>query len=571
MLGAALALTLALTGTAYSAPLAGTGVNIEPVATLEIDDSQKNELEMAGDYAYVDYDDGMDIVDISDPTNPKTVGELKCKGSGGDIDISPDATFAVRATAHGTPCKGAGTAATIVDIRDKKNPKILAKIDLDPDKVIDYVHTVTLDNNILYLNPQTAAFYPNQQPEIRVFDVSNPAKPVDKGSVAFTPGVQAVAHDSFVDHRPDGTDLLYAASIHTTDVYNVDVPWEATMKQRTTQPDMTISHQAQPNWDRSLIIVADESAAGDSAGGFACGKAGTGPAAVDAGSVHFFAAAEDGTFANGGVNAVGSYNKEYRRTANYCTAHVFWPAPDQNRITQAWYSEGARIIDFSDPANPTEIGSFVADKPTLYWSVKPHRGYLFATDMDRGLDVLRYTGEGGKKWPATSGPAEIQRSQWQGVPYVPLKGVSRGGGLLPGATKGPSGGGTGGPGTQPGGTQNNAAGGFARAIGRIRLNLKVKGLSKRRRNVLRLTFFDAKGKKVGKTVRIKKRGSKRGRTTRIRVRGTAVAGKYRFVLRSHLEGQKRTRSRVVKRGRFTVKPRANAKLSQPHTIYARMR
>src|SRR3712207_6231550 len=119
MLGAALALTLSAAGTAQAAPLAGKGENIQPIATLEIDDSQKNELELAGDYAYVDADDGFDIVDISDPAKPKTVGEHKCKYSGGDIDISPDATIAVRATAHGTPCKDAGTAATIYDISDK--------------------------------------------------------------------------------------------------------------------------------------------------------------------------------------------------------------------------------------------------------------------------------------------------------------------------------------------------------------------------------------------------------------------------------------------------------------------
>src|SRR5688572_11219985 len=91
----ALALTLAAAGSAQAAPLAGTGENIQPISTIEIDDSQKNELELAGDYAYVDYDNGFDIVDISDPARPKTVGEHKCKGSGGDIDISPDARFAV--------------------------------------------------------------------------------------------------------------------------------------------------------------------------------------------------------------------------------------------------------------------------------------------------------------------------------------------------------------------------------------------------------------------------------------------------------------------------------------------
>ena len=47
--------------------------------------------------------------------------------------------------------------------------------------------------------------------------------------------------------------------------------------------------------------------------------------------------------------------------------------------------------------------------------------------MNGTLDVLRYTGEGGKAWPATSGPAEIQLSARQGVPYVPIAGTGTGG------------------------------------------------------------------------------------------------------------------------------------------------
>src|SRR5688572_8846864 len=130
LLGAAsaLAASLCLTPAAFAAPLSGKGENIQPIAHHFIDDTQVNELEMAGDYAYVNHEHGFDIVDISDPSNPKTVGEWKCTGGWGDIDLAPDGTFAVLANAHdGAPCAGAGTGAVIVDIRDKRNPKTLAK------------------------------------------------------------------------------------------------------------------------------------------------------------------------------------------------------------------------------------------------------------------------------------------------------------------------------------------------------------------------------------------------------------------------------------------------------------
>ena len=92
-------------------------------------------------------------------------------------------------------------------------------------------------------------------------------------------------------------------------------------------------------------------------------------------------------------------------------------------MTQAYYRTGAFIVDFEDPANPSMLGWFLADGGANYWSNKPHRGYMFATDMDHGLDILKYTGEGGTRWPATAGPAEVQRSARQGVPYVPIGGA----------------------------------------------------------------------------------------------------------------------------------------------------
>lgn len=556
MLGATLALTLSVAGSAHAAPLAGKGENIQPIATLEIDDSQKNELELAGDYAYVDHDDGMDIVDISDPSKPKTVGELKCKGSGGDIDLSTDATIAVRATAHDTPgCKEAGTAASIVDISDKTKPRIIGKIDLeeavDPFGIYgDYVHTVTLDGDLLYLNPQIAGFYPQKEQRIRIFDISNPAKPVEKGEVKSGDGIQALAHDSFVDHRPDGKDLLYGASVHTTDVFDVTDPLNSSVLQRTVTPDMTISHQAQPNHDRSLLIVSDESAVGDNSAGWACGKAGP----ADVGSTHFFKLEEDGTIADNGLAPVGTFNNGPRMTDGYCTSHVFWPAPDQNRLVQAWYTEGARVIDFSDPANPKELGHFVADKPTMYWSAKPHRGYIFATDMDRGLDVLRYTGEGGAKWPTTAGPAEVQRAGFQGVPYKPLPNVSRKGGSLPAPPAAPA------PAPAAAGGTRAAAPGAAgstagRAVGRFSLRTKLKGV--RRGSKLTVSFLNTNGK------RIAARSFRRGKSSTVRISGVAQAGTYRYAIK---RGRK-----TVKRGRFTVKPVAGLALSPRTTLTATVR
>ena len=123
---------------------------------------------------------------------------------------------------------------------------------------------------------------------------------------------------------------------------------------------------------------------------------------------------------DGGVLHLGIFNAPTNVNTGACVAHVFWQAPDENRLTQAYYRTGAFVVDFEDPTAPRMLGWFVADGGAMYWSNKPHRGYLYATNMEGSLDILHCTGEGGARWPATAGPAEVQRAARQGVPYVPV-------------------------------------------------------------------------------------------------------------------------------------------------------
>jgi hypothetical protein len=525
-----LALVALWAPSAGAEPLGGQGVNIEPVAHLPIGDGQKNEIELAGDYAYVSWDGGLTIVDISDPRNPKEAGVWKCPGGWADVDLSADAKIAVLANGHSGTCATGGSAATIVDVSDPAKPRAVGKINLDDQ--IEYVHTTTLDGTTLYLNPQIWAGYPQSAQHITMYDISAPAEPKRLGFIEY--GLPAVAHDTYVDHRPDGKVLMYAASIHTAEVIDLTKPLEPVTLQQVLPLEFTISHQTEPNHDRSMIVAADESAVDVGAPvGAICGRAGgPGPLALDIGSVHFYAAEPDGTYANGGLVPLGSWNTPLTVAPSTCTAHVFWLAPDENRLTQAWYTEGAHVLDFSDPADVKDLGSFKADKPTEYWSVKPHRGYLFATSQDYdALDILKYTGEGGSRWPATAGPAEIQRAARQGVPYKPL--VTGSG--------------------QPVGTNPlPPVATTQRDIGRVRFTAKLKKLPGRKGKKAKVTFtfVDAKRKKVGSASVRKAAGKK----ARVRILGGAVAGTYRWTAKVGRRTVGRGTIRVSKTGNMTLAP-----------------
>ena len=80
-----------------------------------------------------------------------------------------------------------------------------------------------------------------------------------------------------------------------------------------------------------------------------------------------------------------------------CVAHngSLIPVPGRDIFVQAWYQGGVSVIDFTDSANPVEIAFFdrgPIDEEELitagYWSTYWYGGYIYGTEIARGLDVF---------------------------------------------------------------------------------------------------------------------------------------------------------------------------------------
>ncbi|QNN69781.1 DUF305 domain-containing protein [Thermomonas carbonis] len=80
-----------------------------------------------------------------------------------------------------------------------------------------------------------------------------------------------------------------------------------------------------------------------------------------------------------------------------CVAHngSVVPIPGRDVFLQAWYQGGLSVIDFTDSANPVEIASFdrgPINNETLitggFWSAYYYDGYIYGSEITRGLDVL---------------------------------------------------------------------------------------------------------------------------------------------------------------------------------------
>ena len=78
----------------------------------------------------------------------------------------------------------------------------------------------------------------------------------------------------------------------------------------------------------------------------------------------------------------------YHPFAQFCSAHYF--DVDGSTVTYAWYGEGTRFLDISDPENPTQFAYWRPDNG-IVWASYLHEGYVYTADRTRGVDVLKLT------------------------------------------------------------------------------------------------------------------------------------------------------------------------------------
>jgi hypothetical protein len=76
----------------------------------------------------------------------------------------------------------------------------------------------------------------------------------------------------------------------------------------------------------------------------------------------------------------------YHPFAEFCSAHYF--DVDGSTVTYAWYGEGTRFLDISDPEQPEQFAYWRPDDGVV-WASYMHRGYVYTADRVRGVDVLR--------------------------------------------------------------------------------------------------------------------------------------------------------------------------------------
>jgi hypothetical protein len=78
----------------------------------------------------------------------------------------------------------------------------------------------------------------------------------------------------------------------------------------------------------------------------------------------------------------------YDPDALFCSAHYF--DVDGPVVSYAWYGEGTRFLDVSDPEHPRQFAYWRPDDG-IVWASYLYKGYVYTADHVRGVDVLKFS------------------------------------------------------------------------------------------------------------------------------------------------------------------------------------
>ncbi|WP_017545199.1 LVIVD repeat-containing protein [Nocardiopsis prasina] len=385
--------------------------NVELVANVpkpEAVNNTNSDLAFTGDYAIGGNYDGFVIYDISEPEDPRIVSEVVCPGGQGDVAVSGDLLyFAVDYPRANDECGAPSVPVTdpngfegvrIFDISDKANPQYVSAVRTDCGS-----HTLTLvpgdaEREYVYVSSYSpSANFPNCQPphdKIGVIEV-----PLEAPSEAFLVNEPVLFPDG--GHRTTtgchditvfpSKDIAAGACMGDGILMDISDPASPVVTEVVQDENFAFWHSATFTNDARTVLFTDELGGG---GAPTCTEE-IGP---ERGANAIYTL--DGEGADSALEFASYFKIDRHQGDQVCVAHngSLIPVPGQDYFVQSWYQGGVSVIDFNDPANPREIGYFDADSridPDIQdndtWSTYYYNGYVYSSDIDRGLDVLKLT------------------------------------------------------------------------------------------------------------------------------------------------------------------------------------
>lgn len=356
----------------------------------------------------------------------KQIGFHNCPGSQGDVSFSGKYVF-VSVDAPGSNnvengvCNNTKTNLSdtslgkegirVVDYSDPKQPKQVGFIEM---QCGSHTHTLVPDGKWTYMYIES---YPISQSTtcnaaaghgqvgIIKFPTSDPAKaeliePFDVTPTPLPNDAPIGCHD--LQAWP-ARDLVIAACITESQVWDISDPAKPAILSRITNPEVQIWHSAAFTWDGKYAIISDEY--GGAAGGGGC----TGDKDSTVGAMWFYNIEDPSNPVLAGhysLPRVPVWDDEQEAQRSRCTTHLYtilpMRDPDRYIAVSSYYSGGISAVDFSDPANPEEIGFYLHQPKGILpdtWATYWYNGRIYTNDhlSGHGVGVYKMKGLGHKK------------------------------------------------------------------------------------------------------------------------------------------------------------------------------
>jgi hypothetical protein len=413
-----------------------------------------SDLAFQGNYLFQGNFYGVNIFDISNPSNAALLTSLVCPGGQGDVSVYKNLLFMsvempngrLDCGAQGFPPEPPPPATEekekkrhlpaaqkdrfrgvrIFDISDIKNPKQVAAVQTCRGS---HTHTLVQDPNDkdnVYIYVSGTSFVrqteelsgcsgeePDKDPNTALFRIDvikvpvaapQDAKVVSSPRVFIDPRTGALnglnnggTHGKKGIEKPSDTNQCHDITVYSAIglaagacsgnglLLDIKDPVHPKRVDAVNDPNYSYWHSASFSNDGSKVVFTDEWGGGL---GARCRANDPNKWGADA----IFRLKDDKlSFAN--------YYKlpAAQGDSENCVAHngSLIPVPGRDIEVQAWYQGGVSIVDFTDPAQPFEIGYFdrgPIDPNILVlggdWSAYWYNGYIYGSEIARGLDVF---------------------------------------------------------------------------------------------------------------------------------------------------------------------------------------
>lgn len=428
-LGAGLAATVATAGAMAFVPQAqadpddvSRSSNVKQVANQAkrspLDSNFNSDIAFWGDYAFQGNYDGFTIWDISKPKDPQIVSQILCPGGQGDVTVTNDGdllfmsvnyartddTCSSEAASTGSPTAWEGIR--IFDISNLRNPDYVGAVRTDCGS-----HTNTLvpdeagEAAYIYVSSYgPSSLYPNCQPphdSISIIEV--PLDEPGAASVVAKPNLfpdggglrTSGCHD--ITAYPD-RQVAAGACMGDGILMDISDPVNPQVIDRVSDENFAFWHSATFSNHGTKVVFTDELGGG---GAPTCNAA-IGP---QRGANAIFDIAGAGSSRDLRFRSYFKIPRHQTDNEN-CVAHngSLIPVKGRDVMVQAWYQGGVSVFDFTNSSAPEEIGYW--DRGALSdefltlggsWSAYYYNGYVYSSDIQQGLDVLKVSGQKGAK------------------------------------------------------------------------------------------------------------------------------------------------------------------------------